>query len=55
MTSDPSIPPSRSRFHWLTAKRSSILQTAPVHMGRCTDPAGALEHLLGRMVRIAPD
>lgn len=44
--------PRRSRFHWLTAKRSSIIQTAPVHMGRCTDPAGALEHLLDRMVRV---
>lgn len=44
--------PRRARFHWLTAKRSSIIQTAPSHMGRCTDPAGALEHLLDRMVRV---
>lgn len=43
--------PLRARFHWLTARRSSIIQTSPVHTGRCTDPAAALEHLLNRMVR----
>lgn len=42
--------PLRSRFHWLTAPRSTIIQTSPVHTGRCTDPATALEHLLQRMV-----
>ena len=43
--------PLRARFHWLTAKRSSIIQTSPVHMGRCTDLEATLEHLLTRMVR----
>lgn len=43
--------PLRARFHWLTAKRSSIIQTSPVHMGRCTDLETTLEHLLTRMVR----
>lgn len=43
--------PPRSRFHWLTAKRSSIIQTSPVHMGRCGDLAATLEHLMDRMVR----
>lgn len=42
--------PYRSRFHWLTARRSAIIQTSPVHTGRCTDPAAALAHILGRMV-----
>ena len=41
----------RERFHWLTAPRSTILQTSPVHTGCCQDPAAALEHLLDTMVR----
>lgn len=41
----------RARFHWLTAQRSSIIQTSPVHTGRCGDPHAALEHLMMRMVR----
>jgi hypothetical protein len=44
--------PYRARFHWLTARRSAIIQTSPVHTGRCTDPAAALEHLMDRMVRV---
>ncbi|RPE79945.1 DUF3037 domain-containing protein [Vulcaniibacterium tengchongense] len=43
--------PPRARFHWLTARRSSVLQTSAVHLGRCRDPDAALEHLLARMVR----
>jgi hypothetical protein len=46
--------PYRSRFHWLTARRSAIIQTSPVHTGRCTDGAAALEHILDRMVRPLP-
>ncbi len=46
--------PLRARFHWLTAKRSAIIQTSPVHMGKCADMAATMEHLLDRMVRIAP-
>lgn len=44
--------PQRARFHWLTAKRSSIIQTSPVHLGRCAQPAAALEHLMDTMVRV---
>ena len=44
--------PLRARFHWLTAKRSSIIQTSPVHMGKCADMAAIMEHLLDRMVRV---
>ena len=44
--------PQRARFHWLTAKRSSIIQTSPVHMGKCADMAATMEHLLERMVRL---
>ena len=43
--------PQRARFHWLTARRSTIVQTSPVHRGQCAAPAQALEHLLARMVR----
>lgn len=42
--------PQRQRFHWLVAPRSTIIQTSPVHTGRCGDPAAALEHLVATMV-----
>ena len=41
----------RERFHWLTAPRSTIVQTSAVHVGRCDDLDVAMEHLLARMVR----
>jgi hypothetical protein len=41
----------RERFHWLTAPRSTVIQTSPVHTGWCDDPATVLEHLLAAMVR----
>jgi DUF3037 family protein len=40
----------RERFYWLVAARSTIIQTSPVHTGRCSDPAAALRHLLTTMV-----
>jgi hypothetical protein len=43
--------PQRSRFHWLVSPRSTIIQMSPVHTGRTSDPAKALEHLLNTMVR----
>ncbi len=45
---------ARERFHWLVAPRSTTIQTSPVHTGRCTDPAQALEHLMTAMVRRRP-
>lgn len=45
--------PPRTRFHWLTAQRSAIIQTSPVHMGRCAgDLEATLEHLMMQMVRL---
>jgi len=41
----------RERFDWLVAPRSTIIQTSPVHTGRCDDIAATLEHLLATMVR----
>lgn len=43
--------PQRSRFHWLVAPRSTIIQTSPVHSGVCHDMDAALEHLMNTMVR----
>jgi len=43
----------RERFHWLTAPRSTIIQTSPVHTGRCSDPEAVLDHLLDTIVRLA--
>lgn len=45
--------PQRQRFHWLVAPRSTVIQTSPVHTGRCDDPAAALEHLVAAMVDAA--
>lgn len=42
--------PPRGRFHWLTARRSSIIQTSPVHTGRCGDPEATLDRLLAKLV-----
>jgi hypothetical protein len=39
------------RFHWLVAPRSTIIQTSPVHTGRCKDMAAVIERLLDTMVR----
>jgi len=45
----------RERFHWLVAPRSTIIQTSPVHTGKCGDPAQLIEHLLKKMVLPAAD
>jgi hypothetical protein len=47
------LPPS-ARFHWLTAPRSTVIQTSPVHVGATADPAAALEALLAAYVRPPP-
>ena len=39
-----------SRFRWLTATRSTILQTSKVHPGFCSDPAAALTRLHATLV-----
>ena len=43
----------RERFDWLVAPRSTIIQTSPVHTGRCADLPATLERLLDAMVRPA--
>jgi hypothetical protein len=42
----------RERFDWLTAPRSALIQTSPVHTGRCSDAADVIEHLMRTMVRV---
>jgi hypothetical protein len=47
------LPPSE-RFHWLTAPRSSALQTSPVHTGRTHDLPAALDRLFEAHVSLQP-
>lgn len=44
--------PRRERWHWLTAPRSTILQTSQPHAGLCEDPAPWLDRLLETLVRV---
>jgi len=39
-----------SRFRWLTATRSTVIQTSKVHPGFCDDPADTLQHLFTQLV-----
>jgi len=39
-----------SRFRWLTATRSTVVQTSKVHPGFCSDLEGALDKLFQEMV-----
>jgi hypothetical protein len=39
-----------SRFRWLTATRSTIVQTSKVHPGICSDPEETLERLFKELV-----
>ena len=42
--------PVASRFRWLTAQRSTIVQTSPVHPGLCENAADTLERLYAQLV-----
>jgi Protein of unknown function (DUF3037) len=39
-----------SRFRWLTAKRSTVVQTSDVHPGLCSDPQETLNKLHRQLV-----
>jgi hypothetical protein len=39
-----------SRFRWLTAKRSTVIQASEIHPGLCADAEETLEKLFGQMV-----
>ena len=47
------LAPPSERFHWLTAPRSDVLQSSPVHEGICDDPRRALDTLFEEYVTIA--
>ena len=45
------LAPTSERFHWLTAPRSDVLQTSPVHEGLCDgDPSRTLARLFAQYV-----
>lgn len=39
------LAPPSERFHWLTAPRSDVLQSSPVHEGLCEDPGRTVDEL----------
>ena len=43
--------PLGERFRWLTAPRSTVVQTSPVHTGLCLDAQETLARLLTKLVR----
>lgn len=43
--------PVAGRFRWLTATRSTVVQTSPVHPGLCTDARETLARLHAQLVR----
>ncbi len=43
--------PLASRFRWLTATRSTVVQTSPVHPGLCLDAADTLARLHAQLVQ----
>lgn len=42
--------PIAGRFRWLTATRSTVLQTSKVHPGLCADPGEMLTHIYEQQV-----
>ena len=48
------LAPPSERFHWLTAPRSDVIQSGPVHEGLCADPAVELDRLFMEIVPHPP-
>lgn len=44
------LAPPSERFHWLTAPRSDVLQSSPIHEGVCSSIPEELEKLYGEYV-----
>lgn len=42
--------PKRQRFGWLTAPRSTVVRTGPIHTGKTDDPAAELARLHAALV-----
>ena len=47
------LAPPSERFHWLTAPRSDVLQSSPVHEGVCSDLGRELDRLYRAYVELA--
>jgi hypothetical protein len=45
------LTPPSERFHWLTAPRSDVIQSSPVHEGVCVDPERELDALFRTYVK----
>lgn len=43
--------PTSERFHWLTAPRSDVIQSSPVHEGLTDEPAQVVDELFATLVR----
>ena len=43
--------PIAERFRWLTATRSTVVQTSPVHPGLCVDAGETLARLFSQLVQ----
>ena len=51
LTAGPiALAPPSERFHWLTAPRSDVIQSGPVHEGLSPDPAVTLDDLFATLV-----
>jgi hypothetical protein len=44
------LAPPSERFHWITAPRSDVIQSGPVHEGLCDDPMNELDRLFDELV-----
>jgi hypothetical protein len=44
------LAPPSERFHWLTAPRSDVIQSGPVHEGLTNAPARTLDELFAALV-----
>jgi hypothetical protein len=44
------LAPPSERFHWLTAPRSDVIQSGPVHEGVSQDPESTLDELFASLV-----
>ena len=44
------LAPPSERFHWLTAPRSDVIQSGPVHEGLSENPAKTLDDLFASLV-----
>lgn len=51
VTSGPiALAPPSERFHWLTAPRSDVIQSGPVHEGLCENPEKTLNDLFASLI-----